>query len=270
MSARLRFMALFITWLGITGPALAGMPFAAHLAVYDIKLKHAEASSGVADVSGRMVMELTGSECAGWSVGFRMVNQFADPEGDAPRLVDIQSTSWESADGLQMQFAQTERVNNQVDSDLRLSAELGNDGLRVKLASEGNVKDLPRGVIFPMAHQRRLLNAAISGAHMDRSAVYDGSEGLKYYKAVTVIGPEIGPDAQAPAGLATLKSWPMLISYFETDSPQEGEMLPAHQISMRLFENGVASDLVMDYGDLQLSGQLSELQLHGADGDDCH
>jgi hypothetical protein len=94
--------------------------------------------------------------------------------------------------------------------------------------------------------------------------IYDGSEAEKYYTAVTFIGPEL-KDVQVAeegaAALSALRSWRVSISYFDRVSDADGEDVPSHQISMRLFENGVSSDLVLDYGDLKLEGKLSEFKL---------
>lgn len=255
--------------LGLCGnaPAAAAASFASHLAVYDIKLKHAEQRSGISDVTGRLVVELNGSDCEGWSVGFRMVSRFLNSEGDEPRLIDLQSTSWESNDGREMRYSQREFLNNTLDSETKLTANHRSKGAPVELRLDAGQAKLPADVVFPMTHQRRIIEAALAGKKLDRSVVYDGSEGEKYYTAVTFIGPELkgvpasSKDAEA---LANLRSWKITIGYFDLKAQTDGEDVPAHQISMRMFENGVSSDLVMDYGDMQLEGRLSEFEMHKA------
>lgn len=243
-------------------PAAWAANFASHLAVYDLKLKHADAASGISDVTGRLVVELNGSECDGWSVGFRMVSRFINSDGDDPRVVDLQSTSWESDDGRKMRYTQREYLNNTLNAETRLKASREDKAVAVVMQSDDSKAELPPEVVFPMTHQRRLIEAAKRGDKLDRSVIYDGSEQDKYYTAVTFIGPPLQDDAgkQDPA-LAGLRSWRITISYFDKESDTEGEDVPSHQISMRMFENGVSSDLVMDYGDLKLEGTLSEFEL---------
>ena len=80
------------------GASAAGdeVRMAPHRAVYDLELASSEARAGLSGASGRMVLEVTGSECEGWSVEFRIVNDFALSTGET-RLVDSRSSSWEAA-----------------------------------------------------------------------------------------------------------------------------------------------------------------------------
>lgn len=253
--------------LGAGAAEAAG--FANHLAVYDIRLQHADDQTGISDVSGRMVVELTGSECAGWSVGFRMVNRFVTSDGDPARMIDVQSTSWESADGREMHYSERELVNNDLKSDFDLKASQPAPGKPVQVVAgpEADTAELPAEVVFPMAHQRRLIEAAMAGKRRDRSLVYDGSEGAKFYTVITFIGLEEKGEAlpgKSGGRFAGLRSWPMVISYFDDTDPKEGEAVPSHQIIMRMYENGVSGNLALDYGELRLTGELRELELKEA------
>ena len=90
--------------------------------------------------------------------------------------------------------------------------------------------------------------------------VYDGSEGAQSYIAVSFIGAQATGVNQSGKGAEALggqKAWPVSISYFATANEQAGEGTPAYQVSFRMFENGVAGDLVLDYGDFALTGELA-------------
>ena len=50
----------------------------------------------------------------------------------------------------------------------------------------------------------------------------------------------------------------MTVSYF---SPDKDESTPDYQVSFDLYENGVATGLVLDYGEFALSGKLADLTL---------
>jgi hypothetical protein len=69
-------------------------------------------------------------------------------------------------------------------------------------------------------------------------------------------------NAQA-APLRELRSWPVTVSYFQ--SGEQGEDLPSYQITFTLYENGVATGLLLDYGEFVLEGNLSELEMLKAD-----
>ncbi len=54
---------------------------APHRAVYDLQLLRTTQGANVGSVSGRMAYEVSGSECDGWTVSFRLVNRFDYKEG---------------------------------------------------------------------------------------------------------------------------------------------------------------------------------------------
>src|SRR5262245_50224715 len=82
-----------------------------HRGIYDIGLKSAQDRSGITSAQGRMVIEVQGGSCEGWTVDFRMVNQFMT-EGGTSRLLDVRSSSWESPDGKEMHYNERQFVDN--------------------------------------------------------------------------------------------------------------------------------------------------------------
>jgi len=257
--------------------AAAQVTIASHRAIYDLTLVRSAARAGIATADGRMAMELTGNKCEGWSVNFRRVLRLQPNEGE-PKFLDTQIASWEAADGLSMRVSQKEYVNQALQSDTKLSAEFPKHGE----AGQGHIDlpssedfDLPSETIFPIEHQLRLMTAAEADGTRDVSHVFDGSSGTKVFKAITFIGKKRDPSKDAAAGatpikgLAALPSWPVAISFFE-DKPDDdtGEELPSYQVSFILYENGVAENLVMDYGDFSVKGTLSNLEF--LKKSDCH
>jgi hypothetical protein len=108
--------------------------------------------------------------------------------------------------------------------------------------------------------------AAKSGVKLFAANLYDGSEkGEKYYLTSTVIGKKYPAGAGPSAGrikgvdrLAGVESWPMTISYFEAGKDRQ-DQIPTYELSFRYFENGVTSDLKIDYGEFAIKGDLKEL-----------
>jgi hypothetical protein len=56
--------------------------FRPHRAVYDITFDHATPGSGVADMSGRMVYEMTGTSCGEYAQNMRFVTRMTKTFGD--------------------------------------------------------------------------------------------------------------------------------------------------------------------------------------------
>src|SRR5262249_57811014 len=76
-------------------PASAGAPpivLAPHRAIYEMTLAEARGGAGVTAVSGRMVYELTGSACEGYTQNMRFVTQMSNQKGGAT-LPDLRSSS---------------------------------------------------------------------------------------------------------------------------------------------------------------------------------
>jgi hypothetical protein len=64
-------------------------------------------------------------------------------------------------------------------------------------------------------------------------------------------------DADA-AGLKGLASWPITVSYFRDQDARRDT--PDYQISFDLYENGVATGLLLDYEEFVLGGDLAKLE----------
>jgi len=251
--------------------AVAQATIVAHRAIYDLTLANTTSRSGISGADGRMVIELTGSTCEGWSVSFRRVMELRPDEGNV-KLLDTQIASWESGDGLSMRMTQKEFVDNTLESDTKLKVEFAKRGEtghgHTDLPTPGDF-DLDPGTVFPIEHQLRLMTAAEANGTRDVSFVFDGSSGTKVFKAITFIGKRKEPsplpakiDSNDAGELAKVPSWPVSISFFEIkDEEPTGEELPSYQVSFNLYENGVAENLMMDYGDFAMVGKLSGFEL---------
>jgi hypothetical protein len=108
----------------MAAPALAaGTTLSAHRAVYDISLKSAEERSGINGAQGRMVIEFAGSGCEGWTINFRMMNQFF-LSGGRSRILDSRSSMWESPKSDKLRYVQSQYVDSKLQEEKELKAEL--------------------------------------------------------------------------------------------------------------------------------------------------
>jgi hypothetical protein len=90
--------------------------------------------------------------------------------------------------------------------------------------------------------------------------VFDGSGETALYQADAYIVPvaqDRKPASTAAKVLSGVRSWMVEVSYFPYGST---EGVPEYELSFRLFENGVSTDLLLDYGDLAIKGRLIGLQ----------
>ncbi|WP_349357302.1 cell envelope integrity EipB family protein [Stappia sp.] len=239
-----------------------------HRAVYDLSLAETSQAAGLSGVEGRMVYEFTGGACEGYSVAFRFVIRVLDASGGG-RVTDLQTTSFETPDASAFQFLSKTFVNRKLTEETRGRAEReADDGIRLALQKPTEREEtLPGEALFPTQHMRAILNSAEAGETILIADVFDGSEsGDKIYETTSVIGPrregagEPGDEADdAVAKIGSDAHWPVTIAYFDPQSDTEGERTPAYQLGFLLYENGVSRRLLLDYGDFELRGRLSEL-----------
>jgi hypothetical protein len=222
----------------------------------------------VTQVTGRMVYELTGSACEGYTQNMRFVTNMTNQSGSAV-ISDLRSSSWEDAGGKRFRFN-----SSQFRDDKATEATAG-DATRAPTGSDVKVeltkpakKDLSlrMGVYFPIQHSIALLEAARSGKSVFRANLFDGSEkGEKVYDTVSFIGRlrPAGANKKLPAlkdgeRLDQVPAWPISIGYFEPGSDKK-DAVPVYELTFLFFENGVSRQLFIDYGEFALQGEIKEI-----------
>jgi len=265
-------VAAGIAGLGPWSPATAGpagVAFVGHRAVYEMRLAEPGDRSQLAGATGRLVYELSGSACEGWTSRFRMVTRL-DPADGVSRLTDLRTTSFEDGAGRSFDFVNenwVDRVAVQVSKGRATRAADGAVRVRLDRPHEKDVT-LPRSALFPTAHMRAVVEAAEAGRAIADVDLYDGSEdGEKPYHTTVVIGREAtGPDdtTDEPAAVSDLlkghRRWPVEISFFDPQKSADGEATPEYQLSFLVYDNGISRKMRFDYGSFVLRGDLSSLE----------
>lgn len=262
--SRLRALAVLAAAL-FPAPAGAGVGLAPHRAVYDVKLDQARSGANVAGLTGRMVIELKGSDCEGYTVDFRLVTQFSDADGKR-NVTDLRSSTFESGNAESFRFITQNFMNRDLREETKGAAQRKDDsGIDVSLDKPRKKRfALKPDVLFPTQHLKRIIATAMEGGRTLQVPVFDGSEtGEKVYQTAAVIG---GPAAAeeprngAPdsALLHGTTRWPVTISYYET-AADTGEQTPVYEVSFDLYANGVSRGLLLDYGDFSIRGALTEI-----------
>ncbi len=265
--------ALAVTVAAVLGAvpwsvANAGAPggliqFAPHRAVYEITLERAAAGSGVVELAGRMVYELNGSRCEGYTQNMRFVTRIVSQDG-SEQLNDLRTSSWEDGEGKRLRFnSEQYRDAKLVETTTGDAQRVAADGpITVNVTRPGMQKlEIDAVNLFPMQHSTALLKAAEKGQRQFATGLYDGSEkGQKVYQTSAWIGARLaaGKIEGLPAGLEKQPSWPVSIAYFDPGSENK-DALPAYELSFHIFVNGVSTDMTIDYGDFAVHGRLKEL-----------
>lgn len=252
------------------GAAAAGAPgsavvFAPHRAIYDITLERATSGSGVVELAGRMIYELQGSRCEGYTQNMRFVTRIISQDG-SEQLNDLRTSSWEEGFGRRLRFNSEQYRDQKLVEATAGDARRRPDGgdIEAEIAKpERKQARIPFRYLFPMQHSEALLNAARHGARQLAVGIYDGSEkGTKAYETSAFIGvPRTTVAADEPPGLAGIPSWPVAIAYFEPGGAA-GDAVPSYELSFRLFANGVSTGMVIDYGEFAVRGELTDLKFY--------
>lgn len=255
----------FLSLLVAASPAQSNA-FSAHRALYDLTLHQARAGSGISSVTGKMAVEWKDS-CSGWAFEYRSVIDVTFDE-DAPVRLTSNAATWESGDGMTYRFSVRHKTNGKEIERIEGVARLDrpNGAGRSELTHpEPQTIDLPKGTLFPVAHSLAIMKAAQRGGlpQFVSRTVFDGMDVRGLYQVNAVIGPDkpsaTRKDSALPEGVKKKgPSWSVTLAYFALNSSKPE---PDHEIRMRLFANGVADDLLMDFTDFVVRARINKVDL---------
>ena len=272
---RMRWLPLVAGALLLAGGSAAGaaaseaeVVLAPHRAVYDIVLHRAQGGSGIADMSGRMVYEITGNPCVGYSQNMRFVTNVVNQEG-VTSVTDLRTTSWEDAASRAFRFNSSQYKDRKLTETTVGDASRVNDTGRLKVALTRPMRkqlDLAPQAMFPIQHSRELVIRAQRGERLFTADLFDGSEkGDKVYTTVSFLGNKRAPgnvagleEVESAKPLLTVPSWPISISYYEPET-QRQDAVPTYELSFLYYANGVSRRLMIDYGSFAVRGVLKEI-----------
>jgi hypothetical protein len=251
--------ALLGGMFGAAGLARAA-DLAPHRALYDLKLNTSH-DGDVTSASGTMAYEVQ-DVCDGWATQQRLQMTITNRDGqDVQMLSDY--TTWESKDGLKLRFRMKQTTDQSVTSDVSGDATLkatGEAGTATFTSPATDNKPLPAGTLFPMKHTEALLEAAKEGKKFLALPLFDGTTPTGPQDSSIVIGGWTSmPEGKWPE-LEKLASGKFHIAFFDRGPDKQQ---PDYEVTMRYWDNGVADDLDMDFGDFVMAGHLAEFKLLG-------
>jgi hypothetical protein len=239
-----------------SGAASAAAPdLAAHRALYQLTLGNAR-SADVEAATGKMAYEVTDT-CEAWAVRQRLEMTITNRDGQDIQMIS-DYTTWESKDGLKLNFRMRETtdtaVTSEVQGDARLTATGGPGEVHYTLPKQQTV-DLPAGTLFPTAHTAAILEAAQEGKKVVALPLFDGTSPDGAQNSSIVITSWGAPRPNQWSALAALPSGKFHIAFFDRTAEAQ---TPDYEVSMRYWLNGVADDLAMDFGEFVMNGKMVE------------
>ena len=216
------------------GPAAPdGIVLAPHRAIYEMTLAdHARRLRRDGGRAGRMVYDLTGSACEGYTQNMRFVTQMTNQSGTAV-VTDLRSSSWEEGSGKRFRFNSSQFRDEKPTETTAGDAARANaaDDVKVELTKPAK-KDLSlcRARLFPDPALDRAAGGR-QGRQGDRSAPTSTTARRRARRSTTR-----SPSSAAcrPAGsnhklpqvknaerLDGIAAWPVSIGYFEPGSDKQ-------------------------------------------------
>ncbi|MGE0221901.1 MAG: cell envelope integrity EipB family protein [Acetobacteraceae bacterium] len=267
----MRFVAALASWL-LLAPALVPAAFAsnnapaptllqtasrlaAHKALYQLTLDRVRGSE-ITGASGTMGYEVVDA-CDGWAVRQRLQMTITNSDGQDIQMVS-DYTTWESKDGLKFRFHMRQTTDTAVTSQTGGTAtlrRLGGPGeARYTVPKEMRI-DLPAGTEFPMMHTAAIILAAKEGKKFITLPLFDGTdaEGVED-SSVAIIDWKPPFKTDYPA-LSSLSSTRVRLAFFDRKA---SVTTPSYEVGMRYWENGVADDLQMDFGDFVMKAKMTQ------------
>jgi hypothetical protein len=236
-------------------PALPPGNMLAHKALYTLTLSSAKGQDVVA-ARGTMGYEVTDA-CDGWAVRQRLRMTVTNADGQDVEMAS-DYTTWESKDGLRFRFHMRQTtdtaVTSQTDGEAALQ-KIGGPGEARYTTPKEQVLPLVAGTVFPMMHTETLLAAARQKLRFLSLPLFDGTDENGIEDSFVVFLDQKPPMQTQYPLLSALPSTRVHISFFDH---QPSAMVPSYEVTMRYWENGVADDMAMDFGDFVMKAKMKE------------
>lgn len=243
--------------------AASETPLVSHRAVYDLELDRAK-KSNIETARGRIIYELIGSICEGFTQNFRQIIELRGAELGS-RVIDTRSLTFEEGDGSGLTFSNRIETSFGPSEQTDGRADKREQKIAIKTTSPTQAAvEYSEVVNFPIEHYAKLIETAVLGGKTLNAKIFDGSrDGTTLSDTFAVIGPPIKNAAPEHnvlnASFDQLSRWPITISYFDYADAKSEQ--PEYTMFFELFENGVARNLRLDFGDFSIIGHLKALEL---------
>jgi hypothetical protein len=166
--------------------------------------------------------------------------------------------TWESKDGLKFRYHMRQTTDTAVTSQTDGEAVLpkvGAPGEARYTSPHDSTSPLPAGTVFPMAHTAAIIAAARDKQHFLSLPLFDGTDENGAEDSFIVVLDWKPPASSTWPALSPLPSTRVHISFF--DRALTG-VTPSYEATMRYWDNGVADDMKMNFGDFIMNAKMKD------------
>jgi len=234
-----------------------------HKALYDINLVATRSGSQIINIKGKMFYEWKPS-CDAYITDHRFKLHYEYSDNPA-LLITSDFSTFESFDGDAFSFSSRRKRNQDLYEEFRGNANLTQDGGEViyKIPETEAPLTLNHNSYFPMGHTLEMVRKAKAGQKFFNAVVFDGSDDEGPVEINTFIGApvnvmsEIAPSKALDMTLLNNKAWHVQMAVFPTMDKTETS---DYEMKMVFHENGVISDMLIDYEDFSVTQKLVALE----------
>ncbi len=241
-----------------------------HKALYDISLVATRSGSQIINISGQMFYEWKPT-CDAWITDhrFNLFYEYADAPG---MQITSDFSTYENFNGKDFNFSARRKRNNNIYQEFRGNAVIADKGGEAVFTVPEDLNfDLNENAMFPMGHSVEMIRKARSDKNFFKATVFDGSDDEGPVTINTFIGEPVNamqlvkPSEFLDMGLLNTKAWNVRMAVFPVLNKESQE--PDYEMSMIFHDNGIISDMVIDYDDFSVSQKL--VALEKIEGDSC-
>lgn len=244
--------------LADAGPALSSK-LTGQDAVYTLSLSKLR-THDITGATGRLQFQVVDG-CTGWASYQHMTLIIRNADGSLTKTVN-DYTTWESKDGKTLTFSVSQKDDNGkmtvIDSGIATHTGPNDSGVVKFTVPADSTITLPPGTLFPMQHTEALLAAGRDKKTFISPLLFDGTSAAGASPTFVMIYGEQPPEKTAWPALDHDGSADVSIAFFPHGNQDSN---PDFSTSMRYFENGVATNLVLDFGDFVMNGKLKLLRI---------
>lgn len=235
-----------------------------HKALYEISLSARKSSAKVLNVKGKMSYEWQPS-CDAWMSTHKFDVMYEYVEAPSVRMTSEFST-YESFDGKEFSYTSQRKQEEHVFQEIRGNVQAnGTDYPNEAIFSipEDLVYNLPKGTLFPTAHSIHLMKKVKAGKKFDNAIMFDGSDADGPIEINTFIGqpsvftPDDSYKDHIDPEMISAPARKMRSAFFVLSTPQE---TADYEMSMIFHDNGVISDMEVEYGDFSIVQRLVAIE----------
>ena len=245
---------------------------APHKALYDVSLVSAKNGSQIINIHGQMFFEWKPS-CEGWITNHRFT--LAYDYADSPAMtISSDFSTFEGFDGKSLNFSSRRKKDGEIYEELRGKASFGDKtGTARYSIPDGLTFDLGAGVMFPTTQTIALLKAAHAGDKFYKTSIFDGSDEEGPVEINSFIGKPFKKGDKAdifkhetsfkPVSTGGIDDkllgpgWNVRMAFFPT---LQNEVTSDYELTMAFHENGIISDMIIEYGDFSVRQKLVALE----------